>query len=449
MEMWRGAASGLPVEATVAYYDPARDWQTGVQRASLGESGLRGDRRSLPAALDAGAAKGLAEHRLATAWAGRARARVHLPWRQLALQPGRTVRLAEVPGLWRIERWSLEAMVLTLDLAGLPAGGGVAAGAPGTPGRVNAEVDLEHGPTSLVLLDLPMEGAESAGQAQLLVAVAGASAGWRGAALSVSFDGGGTWQSAGRTAAPAVMGTVLAVPGAAESALFDLRGSIEVELLSDRMWLESRTDAALAGGANLAALGDELIQFGAAEPLGGRRFRLSRLLRGRRGTEWASGSHAPGAPFVLIEAGSLAPVAVPQAALNGEVRVLAMGLGDGGDGAVAVRQFVGVALRPPAPVHFRAERRLDGSLSLRWTRRSRAGWEWSGGGDTPLGEERESYRLSVLTGQRVVRVAETGEPFFEYPAELQQADGAAGAVTIEVVQVGTHAASLPGRISIG
>ena len=45
---------------------------------------------------------------------------------------------------------------------------------------------------------------------------------------------------------------------------------------------------ALMAGANLALVGDELLQFGRAEQLGPGRFRLSRLLRGRRGTEWAA-----------------------------------------------------------------------------------------------------------------------------------------------------------------
>jgi hypothetical protein len=124
-----------------------------------------------------------------------------------------------------------------------------------------------------------------------------------------------------------------------------------------------------------------------------------------------------------------------------------MGLGEGGDGAIAVRQFGGAALRPPAPVHLRAERRPDGGLVLGWTRRSRAGWDWTSG-ETPLGEERESYRVTVLAERNVIRVADTAEPFFEYPAAHREADGAAGTVTIEVVQVGTHAASQPSRISI-
>src|SRR3546814_3877061 len=54
-------------------------------------------------------------------------------------------------------------------------------------------------------------------------------------------------------------------------------------------------------GANLALIDDELVQFGHVEQLGGHRFRLRRLLRGRRGTEWASADHEAGGRFILIE----------------------------------------------------------------------------------------------------------------------------------------------------
>ncbi|WP_324750785.1 hypothetical protein SH591_04990 [Sphingomonas sp. LY54] len=83
--------------------------------------------------------------------------------------------------------------------------------------------------------------------------------------------------------------------------MFDAASSVDVELLNDDMWLESRSDDALVGGSNAAMLGGELIQFGSAEPLGDRRFRVSRLVRGRRGSEWAAATHAIGEPFLLLD----------------------------------------------------------------------------------------------------------------------------------------------------
>ncbi len=398
-EWLRRSGDSVPVETTLAYYDPALDYQTGLQRASRPGSALVSDRRAVAASLDAATGKALAADRLERLWAARRSAKLHLGWSRLGLGAGRHVRVGGRPGLWRISRWTLDRMVLTLELTGVPGAAPAAAGA---------------GP------------------------------GWRRAELIASFDGGSTWAAAGATAPPAVLGTALEVPAVAGSALIDERSQVEVELLNEAMWLESRSDSALCDGANLALLGEELIQFGQAEPLGERRFRLSRLLRGRRGTEWAADLHAQGEPFVLIEAESLVAVEAPLGALGGEARLLAQGLGDP-DGVPAVRIVAGEAMRPPAPVHLRADRLANGDLALAWVRRSRSGWVWLSGSDTALGEESESYRVTLGGGgpSRSVTVA---APAFVYTAADQAADGLTGPLTVEVVQLGTSAPSRPASL---
>ena len=442
-EWLRRSGDSVPAETTLAYYDPARDYQTGLQRASRPGPALTSDRRAVAAALDAATAKAVAADRLERLWAARRSARLHLDWSHLGLRAGRHVRVAGRPGRWRISRWTLDRMVLTLEVTGVP-GAGPAALGPASPGRPVDQPDLLHGPTSLLLLDLPLPQDQNGGRPRLLAAAAGAEPGWRRADLLASFDGGSSWASAGTTAPPAILGAALEVPAAASSALIDEIGRVEIELLNEAMWLESRSDSALADGANLALLGQELIQFGQAEPLGDRRFRLSRLLRGRRGTEWAAGLHAPGEPFVLIEAESLAVVEAPPGALGGEARLLARGLGDP-DGVIAVRTVSAEAMRPPAPVHLRAARLANGDLDLCWVRRSRSGWVWLSGSDTPLGEESETYRLT-LAGAGFERTVTPAAPAFVYTAADQAADGLAGPLTVEVVQLGTSAPSRPATL---
>ncbi len=439
-EWLRRSGDSVPAEATLAHYDPGRDYQTGLQRATRPGAALTSDRRAVAAALDAASAKALAARRLDLLWAERRSATVHLGWSRIGLAAGTPIRVSGRAGLWRLARWTLDRMVLTLALSGAP-GPAPALPAGASGGRPVGQPDLPHGPTSLLLLDLPLGGEDLPARPRLLVAAAGVEAGWRRAGLTASFDGGGSWAAAGTTAPSAIMGEALTIPVAARSALFDTRSSVEVELLNEAMWLEGRSDAALAAGANLAVLGDELIQFGIAEPLGDRRFRLSRLLRGRRGTEWAAGAHSAGEPFALLEAESLAVVDAPLAAIGGEARLLAAGLGD--DEAVpAIRQIDGEAMRPPSPVHLRAERRANGDLALSWVRRSRSGWAWLSGSDTPLGEETESYRLT-LAGEGFERGVTVPATAYLYTAAEQSADGLAGALSFTVVQLGTSAASRP------
>ncbi|MEO7177601.1 MAG: phage tail protein [Allosphingosinicella sp.] len=444
-EWLRRSGDSVPAEASLAYYDPARDYQTGLQRATRPGSALLSDRRAVAAALDATTAKALAGRRLERLWAARRSAKVNTGWSRLGLAAGRQVRIGGRPGLWKIARWTLDRMVLTLELTGVPGTAPAPAG-EASPGRPVDQPDLIHGATTLRLLDLPLLSEELPGRPRLLAAAAGSEPGWRRAELSASFDGGARWAAAGATAPAAVLGIAIGAPAAAGSALIDERSSIEVELLNEAMWLESRGDAALADGANLASLGDELIQFGIAEPLGERRFRLSRLLRGRRGTEWACGLHAPGEPFVLIEAESLAIVDAPLGSLGGEARLLAQGLGDP-EGVLAVRTLTGEALRPPSPVHLRARRLVNGDLALDWARRSRSGWVWLSGSDTPLGEESESYRLT-LAGEGFERSLTVAAPACLYTAAEQAADGLAGPLAVEVVQLGTSAPSRPASLVI-
>src|SRR3546814_8451333 len=67
--------------------------------------------------------------------------------------------------------------------------------------------------------------------------------------------------------------------------LFDLSNTVVLELANPSMTLESVGDAAMLGGANRAMVGGELLQFGEAEIVGAGKWRLSRLLRGRAGTD--------------------------------------------------------------------------------------------------------------------------------------------------------------------
>jgi len=296
------------------------------------------------------------------------------------------------------------------------------------------------------LHDLPLAELSSAQQPAVAVLAAGAEAGWRQAALSVSFDQGASWQDIGATAAPAVIGAAASVLGAGGSALFDRVGSVEVDLLHEEMRLEARDEDALVAGANLALIGEELVQFGAAERIGPRRWRLGLLLRGRRGTEWAASAHAAGEPFALIEAGNLHAVELPAGMGTGtEVRVLACGVADEAP-AEAALVARGEALRPPAPVHLSAAEGADGSVMLTWVRRSRVGWTWTSGADTPLGEENERYQLT-LSGVGWARTVELTQSLYIYDAATRAADGA-GPVIVTVAQLGTHGASRGATITI-
>jgi hypothetical protein len=163
------------------------------------------------------------------------------------------------------------------------------------------------------------------------------------------------------------------------------------------------------------------------------------LLRGRRGTEWADGLHLPGEEFVLIDAPTLLRVDVPLASIGSEAALVAAGLGD--DGAAPVRLTItGEALRPPSPVHAHAEPLGEGDILLSWVRRSRLGWDWLSGRDTPLGEEREAYRVTIGSGS-AARAFEVEEPRFVSTASDRSAAGLVLPAEARIAQLGTFGPS--------
>ncbi|MEA3040928.1 MAG: hypothetical protein QOC65_417 [Sphingomonadales bacterium] len=441
-KLMRRAAA--PTCVALSYYDVERDYQAGTQRASRPGALQRTTAIPLPVALTPAAAKALAEGRLASDAAARVSASVRLGWRYLMLRPGARARIEGEAGVWTVRRWQLGAGMVDLELVRTP--DAVPAMTAGAPGRSVEQPDLIHGPTALRVFEAPLPGYGDG--LWLFAAAAGPSPGWRRAALLVSSDGGATWDESGATAEPAILGHSLDAAPPGHSALFDARSSIEVALLNEGMWPENRTDDALGAGANLALLGSELIQFGKAEPLGDRRFRLSRLLRGRLGTEWAVGGHAPGESFVLIQVGSLVALQLPLGAIGITASVAAVGIGDAAEGVRAERQVTGDALRPPAPVHLAAAVHSGGDLVVTWVRRSRLGFEWANGADAPLGEERERYSVSIA-GAAAARSFEVAGQQLIYAGADRLADGVTPPFTVSVAQIGTYGTSRPAVLALG
>jgi hypothetical protein len=435
----RQTAETVPARLSVRHYDPARDYQAGVQQAVRAGPGRREAGIDLPAVIAAVAARRSAERRLADRWAGRSRIALTCDWRALTLPAGTRVRMEGEPGLWAVEDREWEAMGVSLRLRRLADGAAVPATA--ASGAALSQPDLPHGPTTLMLMDLPPLGDAAPTRADVEVAAAGASAGWRRAALFVVEPGSASLTDMGVTGLPADMGRVVVPPGDGPSTLFDDRAFLDVEMLADDMPLSGADDAALDRGANLCLAGRELLQFGAVDRIGPRRYRLTRLLRGRRGTEWARATHLADEPFVLIAADRMAPVPDGAIPLGGTVTVAAIGIGDAAP-VEAMLDVRGEALIPLSPVHPRIVPDGAGGLAVRWTRRSRSGWRWADHVDTPLGEEAERYVVIVSDGDIVVRQHETTVAQWSYDADMAAADAAAGhggPLTLSVHQLGTFA----------
>jgi Putative phage tail protein len=427
------------------YFDIDRDYLPGAQHAA-GQAGLgMADTIELPAAMEAGQARTLVE----SFQRRRDRVRDQLAWRTCALDgrvaPGTLVRLPQHPGTWRVESWEWRDTGVELELARVDASPIVAPSAPGT-GAFLAPPDRLAAQTRLVAFELPWDGADGKTDRPRTVAAVGANGPeWSGAALFVDRGDGQLWTLGQAPRARALVGSTSDALAPASPLLLDRTSTVTVTLASPDQALTDTSLATLVQGTNLALVGDELIQFAKAEPLGGGVWRLSQFLRGCGGTEAAITGHRTGEPFALIDT-QLTPLDPATLGPYETARVLALGRGDAEPVAVPLL-LPGLGNRPLAPVHGRAEFLPNGSLRLSWTRRARGGWRWTDGVDMPLAEEAERYVVTFADASAPggpMRGWTVDTAALELPASdvaslaSQSPDGA-----FHVRQQGTRALSLP------
>lgn len=200
----------------------------------------------------------------------------------------------------------------------------------------------------------------------------------------------------------------------------------------------------LAMGANAVILGREAIQFSRAEALGGGHYRLSGLLRGRRGSEWAMAAHIIDEPFVLLDPHSLALVAMDRAMLGGLVEARAYGIADDeADPPLASVIAGGESLRPLSPCQVRGTIGATG-LTLNWLPRRVEALSWVTGDDPDTSDAR--YSVSIERGGAEI-VREVGIPTLDVDAAELAALGS-GDVTVAVIETGPTGASRPALLTL-
>jgi hypothetical protein len=425
--MSRRRAPPEPQPALVLrYLDVDRDYQPGAQHASGRAGPGEPEVVELPAALVTTTARALVD-RMAFQ---RDRAREHVAWRTCALDaavaPGTLVRLPDREGTWRVASWEWRDTGVELELVRV---GTRALARPALAGEpFAAPVDLPAAPTRLVALELP-----GSGTLRRAAAVGASGANWSGAALYLDHGDGQLWPLGPAARGRAVVGTTADTLPAGPALLLDRHAHVTVVLDAADQALPNATIGELAQGANLALVGEELVHFARAEPLGDGHWRLSHFLRGVGGTEAMAGTHAPGEAFALVDARLTA-----LDDLAGDGTVVALGRGDAEPVASSIH-LAGIGQRPPAPVHGRARRVTTGGLRLSWTRRARGGAPWRDGVDVPLVEEAERYLVTYEQAGTAVRAWTCDTPELGLLSDELAELPAAG--TFQIRQQGTHALS--------
>jgi hypothetical protein len=383
---------------------------------------------SFPMAIPPEEAERRCRRALIEAWIGRESATFRLPPSRLALDPADVIRLAHdgrevefrLVSVADAEARGIEAVRQDRAAYDLP---------PGDPRPASLASPVVFGTPEIVILDLPQISEDQPSHRPLIAAHASPWPGEIAVFRSASTDGFALLTTFGSRAR---IGTLAFDFFPGPTSRFDLGNALVVNLLSGT--LESVTDVALFGGANAfaveAAAGVwEIVQAGQAELIAPGRYRLTRLLRGQRGTEHAMGNPAPAGARVVVLDTTLAPLPIAEADLglpwNWRVGPAARAVSDDSYAALGFTP-TGRGLVPFAPVHVEQPwrtARSPGDLTIRWTRRSRAlvadAWEQV---EVPLAEDLESYDVQILDGTTVKRTLSSGTTSVLYSAAQQTTD---------------------------
>lgn len=259
---------------------------------------------------------------------------------------------------------------------------------------------------------------------------------WPGAAFWRSADGNCYDEQLGEIAGSqqATIGYALSVLPEALPEVMDRASTVSVKMFSGS--LSGCTEAEALAGANLALIGNEIVNFTTATLVAENAYQLSGFLRGRRGTEAETATHATGEQFVLLS--GLARAGMGASDVGDDIYVRPTTLGGLAGLPQLLDPYTGASLKPYSPAHLSVED-VSGDLVGTWVRRTRIGGTALNGTTPPLGETTEAYVGQVLdAGGSVIRTfAGLTSPTLTYTAAQQSADGSPIGVTLRVMQVST------------
>lgn len=422
----------LPRAIRVHYIAPSRDYEPGEQISPtrITTDAVNDTDVDLATALDDNQAARIAEVIWADAWRARWVHSIVVDRYWSPLQPADAIAVPVDGRLERMRITSLEdhdtSLIRRLDLVRDDDGAYESTRVADPPERAPSVLRYLAA-TELLLLDLPplREQDDDAG-IYAAAARSGIGTTWAGAVIYRSLDGF-TYAPIGSVASEATVGRVDEVLPAGISSTWDDANELEVVL--SRGSLESRTESDLLNvHVNTAAIGVhgrwEIIQFLNAEEIGSGRWRLTGLLRGRRGTEHFIGTSQENDRFVLVSGPGIIRLPLDTSQIGDELQYRGVTAGATFSSG-ATQSFTGnaLALETFSPVNISGERDdISDDLTISWNRRDRLFETLQDGVELPNSEASESYEIDILDGSSVVRTLTSATPSVVYTAAQQAAD---------------------------
>lgn len=432
----------LPRYVEVTYIDPDANYTFAVQRA---EKQITESEEllsiKLPLVLDKDEAKQIAVKTLIALWTERTThvAEVGIKYAYLDPTDVITVVANNVSYTMRINEMQYSGLLLTLSMVETDAASYESEDTGIEVPTEEEEIDYP-GPTLLVLIDCPLVTLAN-NKLGVYVCTLGYTSSWRGS--SIFKNETGTWSDLDR---PWLTSSRDATIGKATDVLADVTdpwiwdegSTVNVRLLDSSDSLSSASELNVLNGSNLGILGDEIIQWKTATEESDGSYTLSGLLRGRKGSDWATGSHAIGEYFVLLDETTITFQDMTVDEMDDLLYYRAASFGEHiGSGSTQSFTSEMRSLMPLSVQHVSATRNDSGDIAITWIRRTRINGDWLDGGDVPLGEDSESYSIDIMNGASVVNTLTSSTEIVTYLGADQVTDfgGLQDPVTIKIYQV--------------
>ena len=281
--------------------------------------------------------------------------------------------------------------------------------------------------TQLYLLDLPALRTSDLESGYYAGACPSGEGRWPGATLNKSLDGT-QYERVGDFTQRAIVGTATAlgawngryVLDETNTATVTVNG--ELSSITDVDFQLDNTRNAFAIGIDgrweiLNALTCSLVSPGV--------YTLSRLVRGRRGSEWAAGLHEAGDRVVYLDTSLRRnSTDVTEIGLTRFWRAVTFGKSLSSASTIEFSND-GVCLEAFSPIRLEAARDGGNNITFTWTRRDRGAIRYGGPGGTyaPMSEAAEVYSIDILDGPDVVRTITATSETATYSAADQTSDG--------------------------
>ena len=250
--------------------------------------------------------------------------------------------------------------------------------------------------------------------------------------------------------ASVIVGLLKTNVGAFGKNIFDETSVIDVEFFDPDITFLSNTEQDVLNGRGAMLigrfdLGFEILQYQTATNIntqGINKWRFTRFLRGRRGTEQFE-THSTNETVIMIPNGAASGIINifdPIANLNiqRDFRPVTFGFIPS-QVADVERTNTFARLKPFAPGQFVAEKETDNDVKFDWIRRDRLGNEWLAFQDAPLSEATEDYEIDIILSSAVVRtIPITSAQTITYSEADQITDGTTGGFDAEIFQLSAN-----------